>query len=72
MKFCSNPLCLFHLDCEPSQTSLTYQVGDKALKVKRLEIIQQTAPPPALPKRFAFCEICANVLAMTFGRQKPQ
>lgn len=69
MKFCSNPLCLFHLDCEPSQTSLTYQVGGKALRVKRLEILQQT-PPPTSPKKFDFCEICANVLAMTFGKKK--
>lgn len=70
MKFCSNPLCLFHLDCEPSQTSLTYQVGDKALKVKRLEILQASQPPQT-PRKFDFCEICANVLVMTFGKQKP-
>lgn len=68
MKFCSNPLCLFHLDCEPSQKSLTYQVADKALQVRSLNIVQAAAPP-ATPRQFQFCEICANVLALTFGKK---
>lgn len=71
MKFCSNPLCLFHLDSEPGQTSLTYQVGDKAMTVRRLEILQHVGPE-INPRRFEFCEMCANVLAMTFGRNHKQ
>lgn len=69
MKFCDNPLCLFHLDAEPGQTQLTYQVGPKALVVKRLRIVQGPVPGEA-PREWNFCELCSNVLAMTSGRRK--
>jgi hypothetical protein len=47
-----------------------YTEGNEKKEMKRLHVIQQNSNAPR--KDFYFCENCANVLAMTFGKQKTQ
>jgi hypothetical protein len=47
-----------------------YTEGNEKKEMKRLHVVQQI--PGAPPKDFYFCENCANVLAITFGKQKTQ
>jgi hypothetical protein len=63
--FCENKLCRWHGELEhPDITQIQFESGGKLLTVKRLCIVQKTIPV----RQFYFCETCANVLAMTFGK----
>lgn len=71
--FCENSRCQFHIYTEPTNV-LTYRDrndDDKAKEIKRLHVVQQSAGS-GTPRDFYFCETCANVLAMTFGKTKTQ
>ena len=70
-EFCENPRCQFHLAVKvvPTNTLVYIDRNDdnKEKRINRLHVVQQT-PGGAPPKDFFFCENCANVLAMTFGK----
>jgi len=70
--FCENPRCQFFIESD-AKTALHYfdrNDGDREKEIKRLHVVQQTPGGP--PRDFYFCENCANVLAMTFGKTKTQ
>lgn len=69
--FCENPRCRFHVEAGPGN-ECRYIDHDDMLReksIKRLHIVQQQSGV-APPRDFYFCENCANVLAMTFGKTK--
>lgn len=69
-KFCENSRCQFNL-VVPKTNVLVYldrNDDNKEKEIKRLHVIQQAPGGP--PRDFYFCENCANVLAMTFGKLK--
>lgn len=64
--FCENPRCSFFVEHDGKMIRAFRLPGGKTGTMKRLHVVQQT--PGGTPKDFYFCENCANVLAMTFGK----
>jgi len=66
--FCENTRCQFNI-VTPATNELRFidrNDDNKEKLVKRLHVVQQAPGGP--PKDFYFCENCANVLAITFGK----
>src|SRR6185436_6006583 len=60
MKFCANNKCRCHIDAEPGQSLLRYiEANGETVEVFQFRVIDD------LGRKWNFCEICANVLAIT-------
>ena len=65
--FCDNPLCRLHAECPPGVNRMEYvEANGKKVVARRFAIA-----PVGGAERWTFCEICANVLAITQG-EKPK
>lgn len=59
MKFCCNPLCAFHVEAGDNNR-LEHGLGGKQVQVRQYTIVNVDTG-----KRFKFCEVCTNAIALS-------
>jgi hypothetical protein len=64
MKFCENPLCVFHLE-GGENNRLRRIIGAREVEVRQFTIVDS-----ATGRRLRFCEVCANAVAMANEQPK--
>lgn len=62
--FCENKLCRCHVQCKAEDNMLSYiEANGKRVDVRRIIVFADIGKKDE--QKFTFCEICANVLAIT-------
>lgn len=70
MKFCENPLCQWHLECEPTCSQLKYILDRGPHFGETREVRRLRVRDSATRALHNFCEVCANAVAIANEQPK--